>query len=170
MLSVSFCAVCSVSRHFSGTFRWATSSPLTLLLSKWQQQICPKVSTQSVDASAVFFFLLSQTSSSFSVFPHTSCTGIGTTSSSVHWLDSELLFLEVQRPGDADMIHPHGCACLLIRRKQVNRTHTHTHAKHRLTEIHTLFWVCGAVVKAGRVDVVYVWTFTHISQLLSLHV
>lgn len=107
MLSVSLCAVATqISRDLSISQEGQSFSQnlqighlsADFLLRKRQQQVCIKVNTQSIDASAVFFPLFSQTSSSFSVFPHISCTGIGTSSSSVHWLDPELLLSERQRP------------------------------------------------------------------------
>lgn len=139
------------------------------LLRKWQQQVCIRVNTQSIDASVVFFLLFSQTSSSFSVFPHISCTGIGTSSSSVHWLDPELLLSVRHWPGDVGMIHPYCRACLLMRRKQVSRTHTHIHAQHRLTEIHTISWVGGIALIVASEETVDVWIFSHSWHLLSLH-
>ncbi len=100
MLSVSLCLDLSISQEgqsFSQNLQMGHLSA-DFLLRKRQQQVCIRVNTRSTDASVVFFPLFSQTSSSFSVFPHISCTGIGTSSSSVHWLDPELLLSERQSP------------------------------------------------------------------------
>lgn len=178
MSSVSLCAVAtqislylSISQEGQSFSQNLQMSQLSadFRLHKWQQQVCIRVNTQSIDASVVFFPLFSQTSSSFSVFPHISCTGIGTSSSSVHWLDPEVLLLVGQKPGDVGMIHPYCRACLLTRRKQVSRTHTHTHTQHRLTEIHIISWVGGIILVEAGEETVDVWIFSHSLHLLSLH-
>lgn len=108
--SVSLCAVGSVylllSLNFSGwspktdghshkTFRRSSDYRL---LKVWRHQVCVSINTRATHASVVVCFCPSQTSSS--VFSHTSCTGIGTSSSSVHSLHLEFLFSEEQRADD----------------------------------------------------------------------